>query len=363
MKKFIISIIVLLFILSPIKTYAQDIDYSEQFFRGEIIEILGNGKRDAFESEIYYQILNVKLLEGEDIGEEFRLEYSNPMVRNEPQLLGEGDKVVMIQIQFDGDATYEIYEPYRLNNMLILVLLFVGLAVLISGRRGFMSLVGLGVTLFILITWIIPSIVSGGNPLLISFLGAVVVAVITLYLSHGFTKRTTLALISTLITLVFSVFIALFSVSFSRLFGLGSEDAAYLSFGYLGDIDLRGLFLGAIIIGALGVLDDVTTTQVAVIDEIYKANKSLDFRKLYKKGMSVGREHIASMINTLVIAYVGASLPAFLMLTLSTRPLWVMLNNEFLAEEVVRTLAGSMTLMLAVPISTVLAAYYYGKNG
>ena len=154
-------------------------------------------------------------------------------------------------------------------------------------------------------------------------------------------------------------------VYLGKLFGMGTEESIFIQSGVLQEVNLRGLLLGGIIIGALGVLDDITTAQTAAIDELSKANHKLGFAELYKAGTSIGREHIASLINTLALAYVGASLPILLLVSLNEdMPWWVMVNSEFIAEEIVRTLVGSSTLLLAVPISTWLAArtFAYGNH-
>ena len=355
--------LVTLLLISPAMVFSDssdDIEYSEQFYRGDIIEILGEGEKEIFDTPIHYQILRIHIIEGADQGEEIKLNYTLPIIKGELQKVKEGQRLVLVRSTLDEEVTYEVYEPYRLPSLFLLVILFIGIAVLVSGKRGLSSLIGLAATLLILIKWIIPGIVAGGSPLIISFIGAIAIASISLYLSHGFNKRTSIALISTLFTLFLSLILAIFAVSVSNLFGMGSEDSVYLmSFG---NLDLRGLLLGAIVIGALGVLDDITTTQTAAIDELKKANPKLSFRELYKRGFSVGREHIVSMINTLVLAYVGAAFPVFLLITISPQPLWVILNNEFLAEEIVRTLVGSTTLIFAVPISTLLASYMYSKK-
>ncbi|MBN2095979.1 YibE/F family protein [Candidatus Peregrinibacteria bacterium] len=339
---------------------AEAIDYSEQFFRGTIVGIRGSGQEDYFGAEKHYQMLDVRIDEGEMDGQVFEVDYINQLIQGVPQRLREGQSVVLVKSDLDGEVTYEVYEPYRLDSLIWLAVLFVGLAVVISGRKGLSALIGLAATLLILIRWVIPGIVAGISPLLISFGGAVVIAMISIYLSHGFSRRTTLAVLSTLFTLCLSLLMAILSVRFTALFGTGSEETIYLS--SFGNFDLRGLLLGAIVIGTLGVLDDITTTQVAAVEEIHKANHTLSLKQLYERGFSVGKEHIASMINTLVLAYVGASFPVFLLITKSPQPLWVILNNEYLAEEIVRTLVGSATLILAVPVATGLAAVYFTKK-
>ena len=159
------------------------------------------------------------------------------------------------------------------------------------------------------------------------------------------------------------IFAAVGAVRLASIFGMGTEESVLLQFGPLENIDLRGLLLGGIVIGALGVLDDITTAQTAVVDELRRANPRMTFRQLYAAGISVGREHIASLINTLALAYVGASLPLLMLFTINdAMPLWVTLNSEFIAEEIVRTLVGSSALLIAVPISTWCAAQAFAQD-
>jgi len=272
------------------------------------------------------------------------------------------DKIVVLETIVDGQQKYRFFEKYRLNSLYLLLGLFVLLTVLIAGWRGISSLFGLGVSLLVLVCWVIPKIVAGANPLLVAFIGSFVIVTVSIFLSHGFKKRTLLACIATIITLLLALLMSVLAVDYAGLLGMGSEEAVSLTFSNLADIDLKGLLLAAIIIGVLGVLDDVTTAQAAVVEELYLANKKLKFSSLYKRAMSVGKEHIASMINTLVIAYVGASLPIFLFIVMSENPTWVVLNNEFMAEEIVRSLVGSAALVLAVPITTLLVSYVYSSG-
>jgi uncharacterized membrane protein len=147
------------------------------------------------------------------------------------------------------------------------------------------------------------------------------------------------------------------AVSLTRLFGYGTSDSAVLSFGYQAGIDMRGILLAGIIIGTLGVLDDVTTSQTEAVTQLRAANSSLSTRELFVRAMAIGRHHIASLVNTLVLAYAGSSLPLFLLFSLNQAdPWWVILNSEFIAEEIVRTLVGSSILILAVPLATIIAA-------
>ncbi|MBP9751065.1 MAG: YibE/F family protein, partial [Candidatus Peribacteraceae bacterium] len=221
------------------------------------------------------------------------------------------------------------------------------------------STLGLALSIAVLAGGVTPLIAAGHDPLLVSLGGAVIIACTSLLLAHGFRRRTYIALLSTLLTLGASTLLALLAVWLSALSGLGSEETVFLQTGTLAGVDLRGLLLGGIIIGCLGVLDDITTAQTAAVDEISRANPSLGERELMRAGMSVGREHIASLTNTIALAYAGASFPLLLLLSAESRyPLWSTLNSEFFAEEIVRTLVGSATLVLAVPLSTWLAVRF-----
>lgn len=260
-------------------------------------------------------------------------------------------------------STYYIQDHFRLPVVLALAIFFGLLAIVLGRWRGMMSLIGLGVSLIILTSFVVPQIMQGGSPMIVSGMGAVAIAMSSLFLAHGFTKRTTLAFAATMFVLVLAFALAYVTVMWSTLSGASTEEAVFLQVGYLQTLDLRGLLLGGLVIGALGVLDDVTTAQVAAVEEIARANRSLNASELYRRGIAVGREHIASLVNTLALAYVGASFPLFLLFSLPDNPpLWVIINSESITEELLRGLIGGSALMLAVPVSTALAAWAFGKG-
>ncbi|MEK7499241.1 MAG: YibE/F family protein, partial [Patescibacteria group bacterium] len=211
--------------------------------------------------------------------------------------------------------------------------------------------------------YIVPKILAGQNPLVVTIIGSFFIATTALYLAHGFNKRTTVALGSTLITILIAIALSTSFVHLTNLTGIGSEEAFYLQTSPVQGINLKGLLLGGIIIGALGVLDDITTGQAAAVDEIFKANPMMTRRELISRSLSVGREHITSLVNTLALAYAGASFPTLLLFIIYQRPFWVVMNTESISEEVVRTLVGSIALMCAVPITTALAAYFLTGKG
>ncbi len=330
--------------------------FEEEFFTGRVLDVSETVTTNEFGFDEGVRSIQLQTEESGKVIIDQSINLDNPS-DNVPVAIG--DEYLLVRSQFDGEISYAIQDAYRLDGILMLFAAFILLVGFVAGKKGLLSLLGLGASLFILIKWLIPQILGGANPVVISFVGSVVIAAITFYLSHGFKKRTTLALLSTLATLVIAFLLSVLAVNGLHLFGTGSEDAIALTFGNLSNINLQGLLLGAIVIGTLGVLDDVTITQIAAVQEIHKADKKLDYKELYKRGLSIGRDHIASIINTLVLAYAGASFPVLLALVAWPRPLWVNLNSEFLAEEIVRTLVGSMTLIIAIPIATLLAAYYF----
>jgi uncharacterized membrane protein len=251
-----------------------------------------------------------------------------------------------------------IFDSYRLPSIWIIGAMFVFLSVLFAGWRGFGSLLGLGVSLAVIVGFIIPRIAGGESPLLISLAGAFAIAVASIYLAHGFNRRSSVALVSVLLVTGGALLLAQLTVWMAGLSGAGSEEAFRLQSSVLSFVGLKGLLLGAIVIGAQGVLDAVAINQATAVEELWKANPSLERRDLFRRAAKLGREHTASMINTLALAYVSVSMPVLLLLMAHGRPWWVTFNSEQVAEEIVRTFTGSVALMLIVPVATMFAVTF-----
>lgn len=336
------------------------------YYKGEVTKILEEKySDDPFIPiiERFSQNVEIKVLEGPRKDELMELLYTPGSTGDAAQDLKVGEKVILIQTEQLDEEVYYIADRYRFDAILWLLLGFFSLVVLFAGWKGVRSMLGLAFTIAVILLYILPSIIKGGNPFTIFLIGGLIIALVSIYLGHGFNRRTTIAVISTLITLVLSIGMSLLAVNWAKLFGLGTEEAFYLQVGELSTINLQGLLLGGIIIGILGVLDDITTAQAATVEEIYRANPKLTVYDLTKRGLSVGHEHIVSLVNTLVLAYAGASFPLLLLFTQSYTPTWVLLNSERIVEEIVRTLIGSSALVIAVPITTYLAAHYFTKFG
>ena len=252
---------------------------------------------------------------------------------------------------------FYITDYIRRRPLFLLFVIFVAVTILIGKWRGVSSLLGMGISFFIIIAFILPKILAGYDPLQIAITGSLFIIPVTFYLSHGFNRKTTIAIIGTFITLIIVGLMAKYFVGITKLTGFASEEAGYLQTVAHKTINIKGLLLAGIIIGALGILDDITVSQAAIVYQLKKANFKLKQKELYKKAMDVGQDHISSMVNTLVLAYTGAALPLLLLFINNPHPFLEVINYEIIATEIVRTMVGSIGLILAVPITTLIASF------
>ncbi len=272
--------------------------------------------------------------------------------------LSVGDTVVFDY--YESSNSYDYAGVERRGSLTLLIIIFVAVVIALSRVRGLTALLAMAVTVVILITFIAPSVLDGNNPILVSVVGASMIAFLSLYLTHGFTPGTTVALAGTLSALALTLGLSWFFFEIGNFTGLASEEGATLTILAAG-IDMRALLLGGAIIGALGALDDVTVTQVATVSELRLRNPELTVADLVTSGIRVGREHIASTVNTLLLAYAGVSMPLLLLFAISNQSLDMVANTEIVAVEIVRTLCGSIGLVAAVPITTFLAALVHAR--
>lgn len=257
--------------------------------------------------------------------------------------------------QPDQPTTYAVSDFQRGRPLLLLTALFVGAVLVFSRLQGLRALLGVALTLLVIAGFVVPAILDGGNPVLVALVGAVTIMVTTLYLSHGYSQKTTAAVVGTVLALALTAALAVTFVSAASLTGLASEDAR-LANVTVGGLSLQGLLLAGIIIGALGVLDDVTMSQSSTVFELARANPATRFAELVRGALNVGRDHITATVNTLFLAYAGAGLPLLILFATGDQPLGSILTSELVAVEIVRALVGSLGLIAAVPITTALAA-------
>jgi uncharacterized membrane protein len=270
--------------------------------------------------------------------------------------LERGDEIVLLEAPTaTPEFRYTFADFQRDPPLVVLAVVFV-VAVVAFGRwQGVRALAGIVVSFAVLLVFLLPALLRGSPALPVALVGTVLIAVAALYVTHGLRTWTTVALLGTLVSLVVIAGLALVFVEASRLTGFVDEDAQVLRVT-AGAVDLRGLLIAGIVIGALGVLDDVTVTQVSAVGQLRRANPGWSRRRLYRSAVAIGRDHIASTVNTLVLAYAGASLPLLLLFVQGGQPLGRLLTGELVAIEIVRTLVGSIGLVLAVPVTTALAA-------
>lgn len=273
------------------------------------------------------------------------------------QLVSTREKVGDVVLIVNPVDYPSIVEQWRIPGLALLLVLFIIAIVLIGRRKGVMGSVGLAISIAIICLYVIPLILNGAPSFWVIVSAAFMIAIVSLYVAHGANRRTTVALMATLVILSIVVGLAVFS---GWLVGLtGAYDEASSIFAATHPmIDMRGVLVGGMIIATLGVLDDIVTAQVAVVDQLRKANAKLGIKELYTRASAVGGEHIAALINTLALAYVGISLPIVLSIVdlQSSNNLPVLFNSEFIAQELTRTIVSSLGLILAVPISTLFAA-------
>ncbi|HEU0085793.1 MAG TPA: YibE/F family protein [Candidatus Paceibacterota bacterium] len=281
-------------------------------------------------------------------------------ILNDYKPLKEGDRVY-VQLSLFDESGYTIADVSRTRGLTILAIFFVILAVLTSGWKGVYSLVGLLFSFAVIFTFMVPQILNGAPPVLIGIVGATLILIPALYLSYGLNKKSVAAFLGIIIALVFVGITSSILVKALGFTGLG-EVSMFLDMESSSSINLVGLLIAGIIIAAVGVLDDVAAIQASVVFSLSSANKELRGIELFKEAMRVGRDHISAVINTLVLAYTGASLPLILLLSLREMPAGYFVSMEMVAEEIARTLVSSSGLLLAVPLTTLIATVMAEKT-
>jgi len=357
-KKLFILIIFLLIIIFPGISFAQNSSQIQKdlSFEAQIERVIEEKMITHQDKEQIYQKLELVVTNGDDIGKKIIVENSDLPLAN-IQRYQTGDKVLISIFGNTDNQMYVISDYIRRDGLFSLFVLFVIVTVFVAGWGGLRSIIGMGISFLIVYFGVVSSILKGINPIISTLGGSTVIIPVTFYLSHGRNRKTTVAIIGTIITLIFAIILASFSLESTKLTGFSSEDAAFVQV-LIQDvsINMKGILLAGIIIGLLGVLDDITISQASIIEELANANAQLSIKQLYVRGMNVGKDHIASMVNTLMLVYAGSSLPLFLLFYHNPHPFSEVINYEIIADEIVRTLVGSISLILAVPITTLVAA-------
>jgi len=294
--------------------------------------------------------LKVKILEGKNEGREVTVE-------NDYLNLREGQTFFLRHITnpVGGLDAYSVADPYRLPVLYVLLFIFVVCVAIFGGKQGIRGLLALVLSFAFIGYFLLPGIIQGYSPILVSIGVSSLIIILGSYITHGFNKVTTSAVVGMVITIVLTGILAYASIYFGQLTGFASDEAVYLNLNTRGAIDFSGLLLGAILIGLLGILYDAAIGQAVAVDELRQVGQHLSRRTLFRRALRIGREHIGALVNTLAIAYVGAALPLLLLLYYSSAGFSVTINQEIFATEIVRTMIGSIGLILAVPLTTLIS--------
>jgi uncharacterized membrane protein len=261
-----------------------------------------------------------------------------------------------------GGTLYSLADFERRPPMLWLAIAFGVLVVLLGRLRGALSVLGLGVSIAVVLAFILPAILGGRPPLAVAIVGASAIMLATILLAHGLNAKSLAALLGTTASLLLTAALAVAFTGLTHLTGFATEEAVLLQTSEAG-VSLTGLLIAGMVIAALGVLDDLTISQASTVMALHAARPEQRFSELYRRGLAVGRDHVTATVNTLVLAYVGASLPVLLVLTLGEVGTLEAVNFEIVAKEIVATLVGSIGLIAAVPVTTALAALVPASTG
>jgi uncharacterized membrane protein len=297
----------------------------------------------------------VEVLDGEGAGDFVQVELQPDVVAAGVE---EEDTLVLTRDGgAEGGAAYQFYDYARGTPIIVLAVAFAVVVGVVARLRGLASLVGLAFAFAVLLWFVLPGLLADESPILVSLVGSAAIMFVVLYLAHGFSARTTTALVGTLFGLALVAVLGGIAVQAARLTGLTSDETVTL-LQYDPTLDFSGLVLAGIVVAGLGVLNDVTITQASAVWQLHEVSPEMTWRELFNRGMAVGRDHIASTVYTIVFAYAGASLPLLLLFEVYSQPFWTILTSSAVAEEVIRTLVGAIALVLAVPVTTAAGAFF-----
>jgi uncharacterized membrane protein len=360
------KIVAALLLLTPVlfsapSAFAQSQDQETSYVElAQVVSILSQSIRTVpgTNTSTNYQSLSAEILEGPDKGKTVQVD-------NDYLNLKPGDKFYTTHTVGGMDAvndSYTVQEPYRLPALEMLIGLFVIVLIIFGGKQGIRGLLSLIASFAAIFYILLPGILAGYSPVLLSIGISSFIIVVGSYITHGFNRTTTAAVLGMIATICITGLLAYWAVHASLLSGYNTEESTYLEFSTNGSINFVGLLLGGIMIGVLGILYDAAIGQAVAVEELKRAASHYTPWQLYKRAQRIGREHIGALVNTLAIAYVGVSLPLLLLLHFTNTSFAATVNQEIFATEIVRTLVGSIGLILAVPITTLISIWIWHKK-
>jgi uncharacterized membrane protein len=320
--------------------------------KAKVLEVTSEERRSlpGLNVESKFQSLRVEILDGPEQGKIVTIE-------NDHLDLEQGDVFYIQHVTNDLDGTdkYLASDPYRMTTLYVLLGIFVICTLLFGGIQGARGLIALVASFAFIAYLLMPGIVNGYSPVWVSIGVSSLIIVLGSYVTHGFNRVTSAAVIGMILTILFTGALSYISITTGKLTGFSSDEAVFLNFHTHGSINFAGLLLGGMLIGLLGVLYDAAIGQAVAVDELRQVGPHLPRTVIFRRAIRIGREHIGALVNTLAIAYVGASLPLLLLFYNSSASLGLLVNQEIFATEIIRTMIGSIGLILAVPITTLIA--------
>jgi uncharacterized membrane protein len=358
MKQIVAAAILLLCLPLSFASAQEVYEELKEIVTAEVTHVLKEEVRqiEGTDTVTHVQNIEAKITSGTQTGRVVIFE-------NELVELEAGDIVYLNYVKTINGDEYFIFKDFKRQfHLIALTLVFAGLLIFFARMQGVRALLSLGLSIAAILFVLVPALLSGYNAALVSTAIAGVILALVLFLTHGINPRSVIAFLGTFSAVLVTCLIAWFWVDAMKLTGFGSDASVYLNFSTNGRLDFAGLLLGSIIIGILGVLDDVSITQASVVQELKHASATLNSRELYMRAIKVGKDHIGSLVNTLALAYIGVSLPLVLLFATADASLALTLNQEVVAAELVRIIVGSIGLVLAIPMTTLVAAWWYGRH-
>lgn len=355
LRKIFLPIIFIVFLFSVNNVFAQEAyDEYRATWKGKVLEVLSaeSVEIEGTETNEKLQSIKVEILDGPRAGEEI-------VIEDDYLKLEKGDRLFFDYfLTLEGREFFQVKDIYRMHTLIVFIALFIFVVLLFGGFQGMRSLMALAGSFFALFYVLMPGLLAGWSPVLSSILVAGIILFVAIFFTHGFNRESAVSYFGTMFAVALTGVLAYLAVDLNNLSGFATEESVYLNFNTQGVLDFKGLLLGAIIIGVLGVLDDIAVTQSAVVTELFNANPNLTRREVYKRAIRIGREHVSALVNTLVLAYTGSALPVLLYFYASPSTILMSVNSEIFATEIIRAIVGSIGLILTVPVVTFLAVIY-----
>ncbi len=353
----VVVVVVLILLWQTSANNQNVVGYSSTTVKARVTGILEEGTVTMGEKTQTYQVLSVELLESDQEGQVYELQYGKYQLLSDDYRLQVGDKI-LVNLESMQDGTYAVYfiDHVRTDSLLVLLCIFIVTGIAMSGWKGLNSMISMAFSILVMAVYVVPQIIAGKDPMLVSLLGAFFFLAVSQYLVFGWTLKTHIALAGITFAIFVTGLLSLLFVNWARLNGAGDESAMYLV--QIGNgLDIKKLLVAGIFIGTLGVMDDLVIGQTSAVIELYRGNPHMGFLQRFKSAMQIGQDHVSATVNTLILAYLGATLSMIVLYTMSSVDVSVLVNINYVAEEIVRSLVGTIGLFLAIPFTTLVACW------